>query len=128
MKKIVFLAIVMMIAVSGYAFADGTALNANTKTAKDGSLIYGGVDATDAARANGVLLGKMSKGVNFRAVPNISGFSAATYHFNGSKAYGTAHNSTAIYFQDVGTNAADGAWTLGTAWDNSAFGAAWTAM
>ncbi|MDG5469513.1 hypothetical protein P9J64_14375 [Deltaproteobacteria bacterium IMCC39524] len=127
MKKIVFLTMVMILAVSGYAFADGAALASNTVTTTDGMQIYGGVDAADAARTNGVLLGKMSKGVSFRSAYLVGGFSAATYHMSGSKSYGTAHNSTAIFFQDIGDQAAAGAWSLSSA-DNGAFGDAWTSM
>ena len=124
MKKVTILIAVLILAASSSAFAVGTALVEDTITGTDGSSIYGGVDAADAARTDGVLLGKMSKGVNFRCNFDILGFAAATKHLSGSKAYGTAHNSTAIRFSDVGTGAIP---SLAFP-DNGAFGATWTAM
>ncbi len=124
MKKIALLLAIMMFAACGSALAAGTALATNTITSTDGLQIYGGVDATDAARSDGVLLGKMSKGVYFRSAYGSTGFAAATKHTSGTKAYGTAYNSTAIRFSDIGTAAIP---SLGSA-DNGAFGSTWTSM
>ena len=126
MKKILVLTALIMFAVSGSVFA---ASLANDAVAAAGLQIFGGVDAADAAAASSVLLGKTSKGVKFRGylISTGVGFSNATYHGSGSKTYGTAHNSTAIYFKDIGVGAADDTWTLGTP-SNAAFGPAWTAM
>jgi hypothetical protein len=105
------------------------ALGDNEPTAGGGYSIYGGVNAADATGASAVLLGKMSKGVYFvgnvdAATPGL-GYAIATKHISGSKQYGTAHDSTAIYFLDVGT-AALGALSAET---NAAFTTnSWTAM
>jgi hypothetical protein len=58
------------------------------------------------------------------AAPNGQTYAISTKHVSGSKAYGSASDSTAIYFQDTGSSALG---TL-TADTNSAFGAAWTSM
>jgi hypothetical protein len=131
MKKIFALTILVAFLTCGVSLAaTPTALTDNTVTGTPGLSIYGGVDAADAASDSAVLLGKMSKGVFFvgnvdTAVPLGQGYAIATKHSSGSKQYGTAHDSTAIYFLDVGTTA------LGSlsAEDNTAFTAnSWTAM
>ena len=124
MKKIAFLIAIMLCATCSSALAAGAALASDAVTSTDGLQIYGGVDATDAARTDGVLLGKMSKGVNFRANYDNQGFAAATKHVSGTKAYGTAFNSTAIRFADIGTADIP---SLSAA-DNGAFGNTWTNM
>ena len=129
MKKILALMVVMGLFFCGTSFAAITSLANNTVTAESGSSIFGGVDAADAIGAGKVLLGKMSKGVHFVAnldvaAPNGQSYALSTKHVSGSKAYGTASDSTAIYFVDTG-DAALG--TLG-ANTNSAFGASWTSM
>jgi uncharacterized protein YcnI len=124
MKKIVTLSMLFLMALSGQAFAE--ALADDTATTTDGLQIYGGVDAADAAANTSVLLGKMSKGVNFKHNSATTGFAAATKHISGSKTYGTAHNSTAIYFQDVGTGGAIPA--LSDANNDSFGGGGWTTM
>ena len=130
MKKIFAFTILVSFLSCGVALAAPSALGDNTVTSGDGYSIYGGVNASDAASDSAVLLGKMSKGVYF--VGNVAataplgiGYAIATKHLSGSKQYGTAHDSTAIYFLDVGTAA------LGTlsAEDTTAFTAnSWTAM
>ena len=129
MKKIFTLAVVFSLFFCSTSFADLTALGNNTVTTDPGSTIFGGVDSDDAIGSGKVLLGKMSKGVNFVAnldstEPLGQTYALSTKHISGSKAYGTASNSTAIYFKDTGDAA------LGTlsAEDNDAFGTAWTSM
>jgi hypothetical protein len=131
MKKIAIMVAIMIFAASGSVFAAGASLASDAVTSADGKQIFGGVDQADADRDAAVLLGKMSKGVYFRSnfgdqVTEI-GFAAATYHNSGSKTYGTAFNSTAIYFKDIGDGAAADVWSLSN-FDNSSFGAAWTSM
>jgi hypothetical protein len=130
MKKIFALMILVSFLTCGVSLAAPTALNDNTVTTDSGWSIWGGVDGADAASDSAVLLGKMSKGVFFvgnvdTAVPLGQGYAIATKHGSGSKQYGTAHDSTAIYFLDVGTT------DLGTLSDedNKAFvDNSWTAM
>lgn len=132
MKKIFALTMLVSFLGCGTVLAAPAALGDNTVTAGDGYSIFGGVDAADAATDSAVLIGKMSKGVFF--VGNVDadatggmgqGYAIATKHSSGSKQYGTAHDSTAIYFIDVGTAALD---TL-TDEDTTAFTEnSWTAM
>lgn len=123
MKKIIVLLVLALFAICGTSFA--AELGQDTVTSATGLQIYGGVNAADAAGGTSVLLGKMSKGVNFRAQYATSGYAIGTKHVSGTKSYGTAHDSTAIYFQDVGQA---GAIPSLTAADNTSFGTAWTSM
>lgn len=128
MKKILALALLFTFAACNVSFAAGTALPTNTITTNTGSQIYGGINQADADRDDAVLLGKMSKGVHFRCAFDGTaglGYSAATKHNSGSKAYGTAHDSTAIYFQDIGTA---GIPSLSAASNQAFDGTAWTTM
>ncbi|HXV22539.1 MAG TPA: hypothetical protein VD811_16265 [Desulfuromonadales bacterium] len=120
MKKVLTFAALIMLVTCGSAFA--AALGQDTDC-NPGESIYGGVDATQAA--SGVLLGKMSKGVVFRAQYDDSGYAAGTKHDSGTKAYGTAHDSTAIYFQEVGQ---DGEIPGLDSADNQSFATGWTEM
>ena len=123
MKKTFILLTLLMFAASGSCFA--AALNTNVSTTAPGLQVYGGVNAADAAGTTSVLLGKMSKGVNFRCAYSVTGYAASTKHTSGTKAYGSAFDSTAIYFQDVGlAGTVPSLDSVG----NGSFGAAWTAM
>jgi len=123
MKKIFLLLTLITFAASTSCFA--AALAADAITPATGLQIYGGVNATDAAGSTSVLLGKMSKGVNFRCNYSATGYAAATKHTSGTKSYGSAFDSTAIYFQDVGLA---GTVPSLSSVGNGSFGAAWTAM
>jgi len=121
MKKVLAFTAFIMFVTCGSGFA--AALGQDTDCTA-GYSIYGGVDAAQAADP-GVLLGKMSKGVVFRAQYDDGGYAAGTKHGSGTKAYGTAHDSTAIYFQEVGQ---DGTIPSLDAADNTSFESNWTAM
>ncbi len=123
MKKIFLLFTLLMFAAGGSCFA--AALSTDTITSATGLQVYGGVDAADAAGTTSVLLGKMSKGVNFRCNYSTTGYAAATKHSNGTKAYGSAYDSTAIYFQDVGLN---GVIPALSSVGNGSFSDGWTSM
>ena len=76
------------------------------------------------------LIAKTSKGVrigvNYDATNGL-GYALSTFHIQGTKVFGTAYDSTALYFQDVGagyTAFAAPASSVTTA----AFGTGWTAM
>ena len=129
MKKIFALTIVVSLFFCGTSFAALSALADDTPTDGSGYMIYGGVNAADAIGVGKVLLGKMSKGVFFvgaldTTAPNGQTYAIATKHGSGSKAYGTASDSTAIKFQDIGDTALG---SLG-ANDSSAFADTWTTM
>jgi hypothetical protein len=122
MKKIVVLIALVTFAFNGSAFAG--ALASGSVTTTDGLQIFGGSSAAVAAGTTSVLLGKCSKGVKFGATFTTAGFAVDTKHNSGSMAYGTAHDSTAIYKTELGV---DGVLAAPSAASNTSF-ATWTAM
>lgn len=135
MKNVLVLTM-LLLSFAGSAFADGTAVSTNQligdATAGTGGMaVYGGVDATSAALATANPLVRMSTGVqavvNFTAATHLS-YALITKHVSGSKYFGTANDSTNIYWkQDVKGNL-DPA-KAGSGVDNSNFttAGAWTA-
>lgn len=96
MKKLMIL-MVFCLGFSTSAFAV-TAATAN------GVGTVGG--ETLAATAPAALdIGRASKGVVFGWNTAATGYSINTYHLQGTKFYGTSYDSTALYFDDVGTGA-----------------------
>jgi hypothetical protein len=125
MKKLfVFTALFFFIA-SGSAFA--AALTSGAVTPTDGLSLYGGPNATAAASGNeSILIGKNSKGVKFSAAYLNTGFAIVTKHNSGTRGFGTAHDSTAIFFQEVGVG--DTNLPVPSTAGNGSFAAGWTAM
>lgn len=121
MKRIISLVALMLIVTSGSAFAAAFATGA-TNTNGIGETVYGGVDTTTAAASTAPVLGRLSKGVHFGANYTNTTYAHATKHSGGTKMYGTAQNSTAIYSQDATAIAAP------SANNASAFQTGWTAM
>ena len=122
MKKIVTLLALFTFAFAGSASA--AALASGSVTTSDGLSVYGGINATVAASATAVLIGKTSKGVKAGFAYTSTGYAVNTKHNSGSKAFGTAHDSTAIYTTELAVGAA---LTAPSAADNTSF-ATWTAM
>ena len=118
MKKIFVLAIVLMFATTVSSFA---APDKAPDAADAGLSLYGAITGT-AAKTD-TLLGKMSNGVYPGWNTNTLGYAVTTQHISGSKSYGTAHDSTAIYRNDSAPQTPSDP-------DNESFGAAdsWTAM
>ncbi|OGR31003.1 MAG: hypothetical protein A2091_06575 [Desulfuromonadales bacterium GWD2_61_12] len=127
MKKILVLSALLIFVTCNLSFAAalGSAGTAAV-TSTSGLQIYGGITATDAAGTASVLLGKMSKGVNFGANYTTTAYSLMTKHTSGTKAYGTAYNSTAIYFKEIGLTAIV-AGDLPSE-DQDSFSTGWTSM
>jgi hypothetical protein len=131
MKKTIVLTLV---ALSFGTSAFAAALATNTLPSAAGIGIYGGTTAAEAAAASNPLA-KMSTGVwgvvNFTAAANLSSsYALFTKHTKGSKIFGTANDSTNIYWK--ASPAASAAPYLavadcGTGDDNSNFGNGWTA-
>jgi hypothetical protein len=71
-------------------------------------------------------IAKLSKGVVIGSQYTGTGYAIDTYHLQGTKLYGTAYDSTAIYFKDVGANATVVAPTSSVT--SEAFGTGWTSM
>jgi hypothetical protein len=95
MKKIITMSAVIL-AFASSAFA-GVALTTNTVSSA-GAAIYGGSDATVAANATSPIV-KLSTGVSGSAAFNTAAYSLFTKHFKGSKVFGTANDSTSIYWK-----------------------------
>ena len=131
MKKILAFGLVAL-SFSTSAFA--TALNTNTLPGNAGVAIYGGTIDTEAQNATNPLV-RLSTGVwgvvNFTASANKStSYAIATKHEKGSKIFGTANDSTNIYWKAspaVSTAPYMDVNAVGAGVDNTNFGAGWTA-
>jgi hypothetical protein len=103
MKKIMVIT-AMLLLVASSAFAGTTITMASTLTkAATGKTLYGA--STGAASASTSLIGKNSTGVGVGVFCNASGtgYSLITQHLNGTKAYGSSYDSTAIFSVNVNT-------------------------
>lgn len=120
MKKILVLCVLMSMAFAGTAFA------ADAGTA----LLAAAADAGKELTANapvGATIGKTSKGVRVGVQFQSTAYALSTVHVNGSKYYGTAFDSTAIFVNtpvgDIGatfaaplTSVSDTAFTEAAKW------------
>ena len=132
MKKILALTLIAL-SFSSSAFA--AALTTHTLTPNAGMAIRGGTTATEASNAANPLV-RLSTGVyavvNFVAAANLStSYAIFTKHYKGSKIFGTANDSTNIYWRAEPSIAAPGPYinigNIPTANDNSGFATNWTA-
>jgi len=95
-KTMIIMLVVALTFVSASAFAE--ALNSG-----EVSTIAGGqVRATTPANLD---IANLSTNVVIGATYNGIGYAIDTYHTSGTKAYGTAYDSTAIYWMDLGVGA-----------------------
>lgn len=105
MKKVLAVTL-LLVSVAGSAFAATTNLSSGD-VAGPGLSIYGGVDNTSAGAAPSPLI-KFSVGVygnvNWVAAAHDH-YAIGTKHQSGSKVFGTADNTTAIYWRQVATGA-----------------------
>lgn len=139
MKKIFALTLILL---SFAGSASAAALGANT-VSNSGAAIYGGDSAANALAAVNPLV-RMSTNVSgvvnipspSGTPPKVGSYVIVTKHFNGSKLFGTASDSTNIYYRQstsgyVLTNGAGGAVTdSGTGTNDAAnfpIGSGWTA-
>lgn len=95
MKKIIAIT-GMLLLTSSQSFA-GTATGATTANSQEGYTLQADGPTTAIA--------KTSKGVRIGWNTATTGYALVTYHMNGTKEFGTAYDSTAIYVKDIGTNA-----------------------
>ncbi len=93
MRKYFVLLVAMLALTAGSSFAGETVAKADNPATGGGTL-----EADVPASST---ISKMSKGVWVTAKTNLLGYSIFTTHLNGSKAYGSAHDSTAIYNQEI---------------------------
>ena len=109
MKKIIIItALSLFVASSAFAAGGAASLSLSTTMAGPGLSVWGaktGVSVTAGVPAAGTLLiGKTSTGVGVGMAVDAAagaGYSVETQHKNGTKAYGTAHDSTSIFQKDV---------------------------
>jgi hypothetical protein len=113
MKKTLLMT-ALLLAASTSAFAVTSLTNGGV--AGSGATIYGSATAT-----NPVV--KLSTGVFGSVAYNTSAYSIYTKHSKGSKIFGTANDSTSIYWKAV---AAGDLATQGTTSGNIAFDSSWT--
>jgi hypothetical protein len=131
MKKIIILALVAL-SFSSSAFA--ATLATHTLTTAAGLGIYGGTTTAEATGATNPLV-RFSTGVygvvNFTASNNLSStYALFTKHYKGSKIFGTANDSTNIYWKAEAAQAATPFVLIANIpanTDNSGFGTGWTA-
>ncbi len=97
MKKIVLILMIVTLCFAANSFA---AINITTAAAaagvstNDGEILFGDAGNIDIARA--------SKGVKFGWSTGTLGYAIQTYHNSGTKLYGSAYDSTALYQKEVG--------------------------
>lgn len=119
MKKLIILAALSLFAATT-AFADTTLTLSTTDTGK--SLWGAKTGGTAVSGTN--LIGKTSTGVGVGLFAAATGYAAVTQHKNGTKAFGSSFDSTAIYSIPVttvgtaitGPSAADSAMFLTGNW------------
>ncbi|MBJ6799263.1 hypothetical protein [Geomonas propionica] len=138
MKKVLALTLLSLSFASSYAFAGagvaGTAM-ATGAVSNPAVSIYGGNSQQNAQDAKSPLIklsSKVSATINYdetgKAVGTSSAYAIGTKHVDGSKIFGTAWNSTTIFFKQNASGTALTNANFGSANDNTNFGVAgWTA-
>lgn len=140
MKKVLALTLLSLSFASSYAFAGngvaGTVLASNAVTTPAIS-IYGGNTQANATAAKNPLI-KLSTNVSAivnydtvdQSVGKSSNYAIGTKHKDGSKIFGTASDSTTIFFKQNASGTTLAAGTFGTGKNNDNFataGGGWTA-
>ncbi|MBU5612567.1 hypothetical protein [Geomonas azotofigens] len=138
MKKVLALTLLSLSFASSYAFAGagvaGTAMDSGAVTNPAVS-IYGGntqQNATDAKSPLIKLSSKVSATINYesanKGIGQSSSYAIGTKHVDGSKIFGTASDSTTIFFKQNASGTALTNANFGSALNNTNFGVAgWTA-
>ncbi|MCK9173572.1 MAG: hypothetical protein M0O99_08805 [Desulfuromonas thiophila] len=130
MKKNIILSLVFLaFATSSFAEVAGTAAQDLDLTSANTGLELRGGDETAGADTNSALIGRASTNVAVGWQTSTARYALITQHSNGTKAYGSATDSTAI-FQTVGEGTPGTAVTDLTASDTSDFNDAevWSKM
>lgn len=103
MKKIIImticLAFVSSLSFAGNSISMGSPLTSGA-TGNTGKTLYGD---TASASTSSPLIGKTSTGVGVGVLTNDNGYALVTQHTKGSKAFGTAYDSTSLYSKNVAT-------------------------
>lgn len=122
MKKILILT-AFALSVTSAAYASVT-IDLATTIADPGKAIFGLKSGTPDNTSP--LIGKCSSGVGIGMKTDPTGYALITQHKSGTKAFGSAFDSTSLYVHDETTGAAD-ATTIGTGSTTFA-NAAWTTL
>ncbi|MGD9685617.1 MAG: hypothetical protein AB7U43_01420 [Desulfobacter sp.] len=118
MKKLIIVATISLLTASSAFASDTITISLDTT----GLSVWG--SKTTATSGTG-LIGKASTGVGVGMFTASTGYAAITQHKNGTKAYGSSMDSTAIYSTDVTVGTAtDGPTTA----DSTLFTGSWTSM
>jgi hypothetical protein len=102
LKKISIMTAVTLL-MSSFAFAAGSSsptLDMSLVAGSSGLSLYG---AKGAASATSPLIGKNSTGVGVGVTTGAQGYALITQHINGTKAFGSTFDSTAMVSADVTT-------------------------
>jgi hypothetical protein len=118
MKKLIMVTAISLLSASS-AFAGNSITISLTNT---GLSVWG--SKTTAVSGTG-LIGKTSTGVGVGMFTASTGYAAITQHKNGTKAYGSSMDSTAIYSIDVTAGTAT---TGPSTADSALFTGSWTSM
>jgi hypothetical protein len=136
MRKVIIINLLALFVASA-AFAEsaitsGTSAAINFTTPATGLSVYGAaalpvVNSPNAPAAGTVLIGKNSTGCGTGWNTSTTAYAIETQHIQGSKAFGTSYDSTAIYQIDVSKGTPVD--TAGpTTSDSGAFATNWTTM
>lgn len=68
---------------------------------KTGLTVYGSKTDAATAGANQKTIGKTSTGVGVGIISTAQGYAVVTQHKSGNKAYGSSHDSTAVFMNDA---------------------------
>lgn len=102
MKKIIIILALSLFGASS-AFA---ANSSEVKFADAGKTLHGAASGASAASPS---IGKLSTKVGCGWLTGTTGYAIITQHENGTKAYGTSFDSTAVYVKDVTKGTAEAA-------------------
>lgn len=118
MKKIIILNVLALF-VASMSFA---AADADVVWTDAGKTLHGAASGADGSSPS---IAKLSTKVGLAWMTAAEGYAIITQHQSGTKAYGTSHDSTAIYVKDVTKGSEEGA---PSASDTSAFDTDWNTM
>ncbi|MBV5338615.1 MAG: hypothetical protein J0665_03510 [Deltaproteobacteria bacterium] len=129
MLKILSIITTMVLFMSSAAFAaDNIKMVSPLTAATTGKSVFATATATAPTGTAQELIGKTSTGVGVGLLTSSLGYCLVTQHINGTKAFGSAHDSTSIFainVTTVGTPALDVPGAIGVV---PVSGAGWTSM
>ena len=122
MKKIFFLALILVV-MTGSAFAGELGISGQS----GGQSLTGYTTADNSGTPTPI--SRMSNNVYITAQYSDTGYALATYHSQGTKAYGTGYDSTSLFWAGVGENCiANSCFTVPSSSVSDEAFAGWTAM